>query len=201
MPDSLALVYPHIPSPCSVVMVVEDDCSILVENIKQCLLYSGITVQVRRVEDVRTVSHCQLVVAAMLDMETACKINTMARDSLTPFLYCKMVSGNCTVFYDQGEDNLRLVQGHLRVDGLAVHVGSVHHGEEGEEMNIISCDRNHYLKEGDSMMVGSGKMVVMEVMSDKEVKVSHGAGRECKQGDLVQLFLSPGESSPLHRYL
>ena len=195
----MALVYPHIPSPCSVVMVVENDCSILVENMKQCLLYSGITVQVRRVEDVQTVTHCQLVVAAMLDVKTACKINTMARDSLTPFLYCKMVSGNCTVFYDQGEDDLRLGQGHLRVDGLAVHVGSVHHGEEEEEMSIISCDRAHYLKEGDSVMVGSGKMMVMEVMSDKEVKVSHGGGIVCKQGDLVQLLLSPGLSSPPHR--
>ena len=197
--DRWELVYPPLPSPCSVVVVVGEGSSILGESIQHCLLHTGTTVQVIRVEDLQTVApHCQLVVAAQLDADTAVRINTMARDSLTPFLYCKMVPGYCAVFYDQGEQSGDGGGGgHLRDDGLSVHVGAVIRGDE-EEVSIIICDRAHYLEVGDSLMIGREKMMVMEVMSDKEVKVSHG-GVECKQGDLVVPLPSPGVAMPVHR--
>ena len=196
--DSWQLVYPPLPSPCSVLVVVGEGSSILCESIQHCLLRTGTTVQVIRVEDLQTVAPCQLVVAAQLDADTAVRINTMARDSLTPFLYCKMVSGSCAVFYDQGEQSGDGGGGgHLRDDGLSVHVGAVIRGDEAE-VSIISCDRAHYLEVGDSLMIGREKMMVMEVMSDKEVKVSYG-GVECKQGDLVLPLPSPGVPMPVHR--
>ena len=167
--------------------------SILGESIQHCLLHTGTTVQVIRVEDLQTVApHCQLVVTAQLDADAD------ARDSLTPFLYCKMVPGYCAVFYDHGEQSGDGGGGgHIRDDGLSVHVGAVIRGDE-EEVSIISCDRAHYLEVGDSLMIGREKMMVMEVMSDKEVKVSHG-GVECKQGDLVVPLPSPGVAMPVHR--
>ena len=191
------LVYPPCPSPCSVLLVVGDACSSLSDNIQQCLHHTGTTVQVTRVEDVQTVADCQLVVVTQVDVKTVVRINTMARDSLIPFLYCQMVPGYCAVFYDQGELAVDGGVRHLRADGLAVHVGAVSRGED-EGLSIISCDRAHCLEVGDRVMIGGGEMVVMEVMSDKEVKVSHGEV-ECKQGDLVLPLPSPGVSMPVHR--
>lgn len=115
---------------------------------------------------------------------------------LFPLLQDGLSSGDCDVFYDQGEQSGDGDGGeHLRDDGLPVHVGAFIKGEE-EEVSIINCDRAHYLEVGVSLMVGRGKMV-MEVMSDKEVKESDG-GVECKQGDLVLALPSPDVAMPVH---
>ena len=92
------LVYLAIPSPCTVVVVVGDISSTLGESVQHCLLHTGTTVHVIREEDLQTVPPCKLVVAAQLCADTAAvRTNTMARDSLTYFLYCKMVSALATV--------------------------------------------------------------------------------------------------------
>ena len=194
--DTWSLVCPDIPTPCTVVVVVEEECNILVETIKQCLQGTGITVLVRCSEDVETVTPCNLVVAVMLSVDTACKVNSLARDNLVPFIYCQIVPGNLVVFYDQGEEIKPHGGGQLREDGLAVHVGDV---IKGEDSSIITCDRTpHCLLVGDKLMVGAMETVVMDVMGNKEIKVSHGDG-DCKQGDLIQRKLRA--DVPAHRSL
>jgi len=180
------LVYPPYPGQAilmsgkPVLVVCGDDASPLPGQVQECLQNSGTTVQVTRLDDLQSVSDYDLVLATQMDVKTANRINIMARDSLTPFLYCQMIPQFCVLFYDQGELNSEL-GGPSRADGLAVHVGAV---IRGDGSSVISCDRAHSLRVGDKLMVGCGEVLVVEVMSDKVVKVEHD-DIELHQGDLV----------------
>jgi len=194
-------VYPDIPSSCTVLVVVEDESNILVENIQQCIQEAGITLVVMHLGDLKleAVRHCNLVLAVMLDVDTACKINTMARESLAPFLYCNLVPGYTVLFYDHGDGSITdSYEAQLTGDILPVHVGDVIKGED--DSSIIIFNRHHCLLVGDSVKIGRMEMSVIEVITDKEVKVSHGDSGDIRQGDLL-LRLSRTDLSSTHKSL
>jgi len=170
-------------TPKSVLIVHSDStvCNNILQLLVQYCSGTSTTIQDCTVQDLHTVTLAdyQLIIALQVDVNMATKINTLARDSLTPFLYCQLVPGYCAVFCDMVEQG----RPHLPADGLGVHVGAVSPGEVGGT-SVVTCDRVHCLEMQEAVLIGEVDGVVVEVISEKELLVKHGE-EEIKQGDTV----------------